>query len=124
MRLRDIVPSVELCQKLPEGVFTDSAFYWCKPNTSEWCVIHNPGKEYIEHAGKNCCPAPTVEELLVKMDWRNANTFRVEKDIEEWFVSQMSTAQVGTVDVGAKSFTDAIANVYLIKHKGRSEGTD
>lgn len=76
-----IVASLELCKKIPEGEFEDSALVWvyddvvgflCRTSgceqihKKEWQLEHNhPRKIAIRRkCGKTIYPAPTLEEIL------------------------------------------------------------
>lgn len=71
-QLKELVPSVDLCKKIPEGSFADSVLRWVYfdsgwRNTMEWAVFERDGEEdgYPSYA------APTLHELmdqLTRMD--------------------------------------------------------
>ena len=71
MELEEIVAPLELCKKIPDGAFDDSALVWnttvCDEETGEICGVHE----------RDCCdsfmrgnqvPAPTLAEILDAID--------------------------------------------------------
>ena len=68
-KLEDLVPELELCKKIPEGAFADSAMVWMDDG----------------HGGKICeprryapyqhiiAPAPTLEEIMDELPKYNEN---------------------------------------------------
>lgn len=65
-KLEKIVPSLELCKKIPTGEFTDSALVWMLRPALEgfsddpFMVDYRIKAEYLEH---KMHPAPTLEEI-------------------------------------------------------------
>ena len=82
--LESIVPPLELCKKIPEGEFEDSALVWvyddvvgflCRTSgceqihKKEWQLEHNhPRKIAIRRkCGQEIYPAPTLEEIITTL---------------------------------------------------------
>lgn len=72
MNLEELVPPLELCQKIPAGEFADSAFYWFEelqkinekpPHDYRYFVCFADFRGYAWGGGR-CCPAPTLQEIL------------------------------------------------------------
>lgn len=68
--LTDLVPPLELCRKIPEGKFKDSALVWLEveipqENKKEWRVINRTKPIDVCHNAK--CPAPTLQEILAAL---------------------------------------------------------
>lgn len=112
--LESIVPPLELCKKIPEGEFEDTALVWvyddvveflCRTSgceqihKKEWQVEHNhPRKIAIRRkCGQEIYPAPTLEEALEAIgkveNWDTAtitrpigvNTRIVDTALKRWF---------------------------------------
>lgn len=83
-KLENIVPSLELCKKIPAGEFEDSALVWvyddlvgflCRTSgceqihKKEWRLEHNhPRKIAIRRkCGQEIYPAPTLEETITSL---------------------------------------------------------
>lgn len=66
--LENLVPSMELCKKIPEGEFKDSALVWetySSKYSIEPVVIDRETSESIPHEFvENVYPAPTLDEIL------------------------------------------------------------
>ena len=67
MKLKDLIPSFEVCKKIPKGEFTDSVFVWTIDySIKEPYVVL---REYVEDSRKvpispyPLYPAPTYAEL-------------------------------------------------------------
>ena len=88
MKLEELVADLELCQKIPEGLFEDSAFCWqlsesvgflCRESGCEqvretkWTVAPcHPRKIAIRRKiGEKIYPAPTLEEILRKFPYHD-----------------------------------------------------
>lgn len=84
MDLKELVPPVELCQKIPPAFFEDSAFCWhysevfgfvCRTygceqiQDKQWQIISNHrNKIRIRRShGEEIYPAPTLQEILSAM---------------------------------------------------------
>ena len=73
-RFESIVPSLELCKLIPAGEFNDSALVWRERigNFSRDNRVKIRVKEDIsykvESAEVNYFPAPTVDEIMEKLD--------------------------------------------------------
>ena len=83
-KLKNIVPPLELCKKIPEGEFEDSALVWvyddvvgflCRTSgceqihKKEWQLEHNhPRKIAIRRkCAQEIYPAPTLEEIITTL---------------------------------------------------------
>ena len=86
--LETLVPSLELCKKIPMGCFSDSALVFASDYTQEnpsWTVIPRVQLGSMDYA--EWFNAPTLEEIFAEIDaigrcWPSAqyreNTWRVE----------------------------------------------
>lgn len=74
-KLESIVPSLELCRKIPAGEFEDTVFAWRYPTydernrrlLSKWHIIEvnwDAVKEYKKKYDERFFPAPTLDEIL------------------------------------------------------------
>lgn len=62
MNLKDLVPPLELCKKIPVGEFEDSALIWINGNiNTRFADVKNTIPPSIQ---KNIYPAPTLKEIL------------------------------------------------------------
>lgn len=60
-KLEDFVPPLELCQRIPEGAFADSALAWYADEMNWWVM---------ERSRDPLCavvPAPMLEEILAEL---------------------------------------------------------
>lgn len=62
-RLKDNVPELELCKKIPEGHFEDSALVHTANGVYPRTIITDGGVEHF-YCG---VPAPTLEEILFEL---------------------------------------------------------
>ena len=67
MKLKELVPPPELCRKIPNGEFEDSALLWfeveiLQENKNEWRIV--PRSRLIEVCHNPKCLAPTLQEIL------------------------------------------------------------
>ena len=75
-QLKELVPSVKLCKKIPEGSFTDSVFEWYVPSATMKKTWGEQESVIIRHYAaasglERNCPAPTLREImdqLTRMD--------------------------------------------------------
>ena len=109
-KLKDLVPSLEMCKLIPAGAFEDSAFCWCEYNSQEegyvrngWRSTQDIDDDFIVaprfSAEKNTfchrenfkitrngwhCPAPTTDEILAELakfpHYFNNATLEIDKD--------------------------------------------
>lgn len=83
MRLEELVPPLELCKLIPDGEFPSSAFVRCI--SGDGMVVLCERKNAIQLEGWKTIPAPTLEEILQKI-----NSFpyipSVRISPQEWFV--------------------------------------
>lgn len=62
MKLEDLVPPVDLCKQIPEGMFADSVLAW-DSDYETWFV-----RPRIEVEPLIAIPAPTLEEIIVAIN--------------------------------------------------------
>lgn len=84
MKLEELVPDLELCKRIPDGEFEDSAFCWrwvwqtgfiCRESGCQqhsgwvWQIEKcNAGRfQRCRARGEQIFPAPTLEEILKKL---------------------------------------------------------
>ena len=75
MKLEELIPSLELCKKIPTGEFADSAFYWFeelqkmneKPPHDYRYFVNFADFHGYGWGGGRCCPAPTVQEIFTRL---------------------------------------------------------
>lgn len=67
MTLKDLVPPLALCRKIPKGKFEDSALVWSRRTSRfaphEWVIPRGYAAEVSDIA-----PAPTLAEILEEFD--------------------------------------------------------
>lgn len=94
-KLKNLVPPVDMCKRIPAGEFEDSALVWVYGNTQ------NPDEVFVEprrYAIDNThCPSPTLEEVLDAIgkieNWDTATITRpigvnariVDTALKRWF---------------------------------------
>lgn len=59
--LENLVPPVELCEKIPAGEFLDSALVWVEDEDGIELVMP---REVAQYEHDEMIPAPTLEEIL------------------------------------------------------------
>jgi hypothetical protein len=77
MDLNNLVPSLELCRKIPTGVFEDSYAWYCWSYIDQKYLLCVGGKPDVRLFRDPCpCgmkyfyPAPTLQEILLDLpDW-------------------------------------------------------
>ena len=64
MRIEDLVPPLELCEKIPQGDFEDSALVWSMDEDGiEFVIERDVAAQIIDVIS----PAPTLEEIMHKL---------------------------------------------------------
>lgn len=80
--LEHLVPAIDLCKKIPEGHFADSALIWFFDGKNWWVNARE-----FDSQPEDECPAPTLAELMLALDeagyfsptcCRKANTWCVD----------------------------------------------
>lgn len=61
MNIKDLVPPLELCQKIPAGEFEDTCFFWF--NFGDGYTVCKNGKSGFADL-QNAYPAPTLSEII------------------------------------------------------------
>lgn len=66
MTLKDLVPPLELCKRIPKGAFDDTALVWEGEGTAVW---RRDGKCYAHQlqCGTVMFPAPTLAEIMCEI---------------------------------------------------------
>jgi hypothetical protein len=66
--LKDLVPDLELCKKIPAGEFEDSAFVWVVNGDYQpkFQIVDKRKYPFIPEDGATLYPAPTTDEILAK----------------------------------------------------------
>ena len=59
--LESIVPPLDLCKKIPEGEFRDSALVWCRVRGED---VVCEREKWVGVFGMSPVPAPTIDEIL------------------------------------------------------------
>jgi hypothetical protein len=114
--LKDLVPPLELCKKIPTGEFAESALLWRVPNCSfpledEFYEIHKRDKCESWMKDKQI-PSPTLQEIMAELTACDCYRFT---DKNEWTVLLVNAP----VDDGVKSNNPATAALKLwLKLKG------
>ncbi len=62
--LESLVPPVDLCSKIPDGIFADSALIWCYDGDF-WHVEARATSFYNKE--EDIRPAPTLQEILAEL---------------------------------------------------------
>ena len=86
----DIVPSPELCQKIPEGSFSDSVFVWAARFCESCCLSANKVvmlRAYAENSDKHriLSPAPTLAEIFALLPQTAAVSWFVQDEYPNVF---------------------------------------
>ena len=68
--LESLVPPVDLCSKIPDGIFADSALIWCYDGDF-WHVEARSTSFYNKE--EDIRPAPTLQEILNELPKYNEN---------------------------------------------------
>ena len=79
--LKDLVPSPELCKRIPEGEFTNSALAWYRRIIFDDYVIY-PRQLLNSHAD---APAPTLAEIMAAL-----SLYGEPADVTFWRTGQCS----------------------------------
>lgn len=68
--LEHLVPAIDLCKKIPEGCFEDSALVWYfREFLSEWVILSRHVLDFGEEdLTDRVFPAPTLEEILLALE--------------------------------------------------------
>lgn len=74
-KLKDIVPSPELCREIPPGKFKHSALVWTKYHRGSTSDVPYVREREFGDEASDVWPAPTAEEILCALahmleDWR------------------------------------------------------
>ena len=115
MRIKNLVPPLELCKKIPAGEFQDSVFIWMEVEASAtmektWSLMQ--GTPYARQRPNRKIPAPTLQEIMAELPACDCYRF---SDKNEWTVLLVN----GPVDDGVKSDSPATAALKLwLKLKG------
>ena len=62
MKLEDLVPPLEMCKRIPEGAFADSALVWLRESGHSGSFYIAERNDYLDRVKR--IPAPTLEEIL------------------------------------------------------------
>ena len=73
--LESLVPPLDLCKQIPPGNFDNSALVWFVPADSDFPEIGYPSV-IIRTPVRGVYPAPTLQEILVKLPDRTSIEFR------------------------------------------------
>lgn len=109
MKLEDLVPPLELCKKIPDGIhgnFHDCAFCWhytdtvgfiCRTSgceqvqSKQWQIVNNHRRkiEIRRKHGEEIYPAPTLQEVLEELHKQQEDVFLKwsETAYNEWLVN-------------------------------------
>lgn len=60
--LENIVPPLDLCEKIPAGEFKDSALVWCRVRGED---VVCEREQWVGVDGTTPVPAPTTEEIII-----------------------------------------------------------
>ena len=77
-KLENLVPPLELCKRIPEGSFEDSALVWGNPKGWYPCLFPDVvSRDCCDDPSKVIAPAPTLAEILQALPRRNADLLPV-----------------------------------------------
>ena len=108
MKLKDLVPPLELCKLIPEGEFGESVFVWCIDNVGT--VILCERENTIHTEGWQTIPAPILPEFMAELP--ASNIYRIRQTWTANFIND-------SVNNGIKSTNPATAALKLwFKLKG------
>ena len=82
--LKDLVPPLDLCKKIPAGEFQDSALV--RSIDSVGTVVLCERENAIHTEGWQTIPAPTLQELIVALSDISISSIKVCKSFNEWHV--------------------------------------
>lgn len=70
MKLENLVPPQELCQKIPAGEFAESVFVWVVNGDYQpkFQIVDKRKYPFIPENGATLYPAPTLQEIIVEID--------------------------------------------------------
>lgn len=116
MKFEDLVPSLELCKKIPAGEFVDSALYWASQYGGTQPDVFpsecgNCDKFRIIAEDDAICPAPTLEEIMAAMPF-----CRVYKKVNGVFIAVHEKTRIAHMNAA-----DAALKLWL-KMKGIEDG--
>lgn len=85
--LKDLVPPLEMCKKIPEGEFADSVFIWMEVEASAtmektWSLMQ--GTPYARQRPNRKIPAPTLREILLATSPGETGVFCSHEGDGEW----------------------------------------
>ena len=70
MKLEKIVPSFDLCERIPDNVFQSSALVWVE---DQYEIKYVLSREVAEFNLMNTIPAPTLEEIILALPKQDKN---------------------------------------------------
>jgi len=80
MTLKDLVPPLALCRKIPKGKFEDSALVWSRRTSRfaphEWVIPRGYAAEVSDIA-----PAPTLAEMIAAIPYTCMDNYLTTKGI-------------------------------------------
>lgn len=88
-KLEELVPPLELCKRIPEGKFADSALvliFWCKgqnpPEIRMRCEVENdPHFDYLVESKRIIIyPAPTLAEIFAQLPQTSTVTWFTQEE--------------------------------------------
>lgn len=126
MDLKELVPPLDLCQKIPAGEFANSALYWAVQMGGTYPDVFpsecgNCDKFRIIAEDNAICPAPTLQEIMIEIDNLGGwcpTAYRLQN---QWTVDYQEDRVDGMNDVVEQTDTDNPAAAALklwLKLKG------
>lgn len=116
--IQDLVPPLELCQKIPAGEFANSALYWAGmiglkitdvfPKECGNCKNFNIIAEECA-----VCPAPTLEEIMLEIEKAGGWCPTAYRLNDQWTVDYQEDNEDGMNDVVEQTDPDNPATAAL-----------
>lgn len=89
--LKEIVPNLELCRKIPQGEFSDSLYVWRDLTPTFVCGIQGaitPETGWLtckrRESDTNAIPAPITAEIIVKVENKTEEHYSPNKLLSMW----------------------------------------
>jgi hypothetical protein len=130
MNLEDLVPPLELCEKIPAGEFADSALVWLniQYTTIPWKVVERRISRYKMERNKKSFPAPTLQEILAALPPYAKNEQVLACCVPDWadfdarvFGEHWRVGYTGDCSINDKKPATAALKLWL-KLKGIEDG--
>lgn len=110
MKLEQVVPPLELCAKIPDGAFADSALVW----EEDSCVFGKLPPHVVSREENTyhtiLAPAPTLQEIMEAIDQSFDANLTATFNLGQWVVEYRHYPKKG---IGSDNFNPATAALKL-----------